>query len=428
MFNELVYWPEGKEPYDFQLTALDFAVDHIDRGDCRSLYLNLEPGLGKTIVAALLTNYLNLRQHHVVYYICPPFLAINTEAEFLAWGVQRNQFVIIPDTKLKTIELKPGPKTLIVDEAHRFKNDKANRSLDLFAIAHEFKLVIFMSGTPMPNARPYELWPLLSRFAPRLFGQTFMPFGRRYCGGHKTRFGWDFRDFTNEAEFWERIGPWMLRMKKEDVLKDLPAKREGLLTVGPGLPPTLSKLEKSVLKHFAPKDLMKTEIPLSKGQAAMHLIEYLKHLGELKVKYAFPYIESILFDTTENILIFAHHRHVIETLELWLKNFKPCVITGSTPPKKRQAIVDEYQQRPDRRVFIGNITAAGIGFTLTKATRVIFVEFSWTDGENSQAADRAHRIGQNETVLVQYVVLKDSFDRRRMEIILNKREKANHGN
>lgn len=424
MFNELVYWPEGHTPYDFQLTALDFSVDHIDEGS-RSFYLNLEPGLGKTIVAALLINYLNLSQHHTAYYVCPPFLVTNTEAEFLSWGVQRNQFVIIPDTKIKALQtIKSGPKVLFVDEAHRFKNDKANRTLDLYELAKEFNLVVFMSGTPMPNSRPYELWPILSRFAPHLFGTQFMPFGRRYCGGHKTRFGWDFRGFTHEDEFWQRLKPWMLTMKKADVLKSLPPKREGLLTVGPGMPPTLSKLEKSVLKHFAPKDLMKKEIPLSKGQAGMHLIEYLKHLGELKVKHVFPYIESILFDTKENIILFAHHTAVIDQLELWLKNFKPLVITGSTPVKKRQAIVDEYQQNPERRVFIGNITAAGIGFTLTKATRVIFVEFLWTDGENQQAADRAHRIGQTETVLVQYVVLKDSFDRRRMEIILNKREKA----
>lgn len=420
MFNEMIHWPETKTPYAFQLSALDFAIARLQR---RSIYLHLEPGLGKTIVAALLVNYLNLRQHHTAYYVCPPFLVSNTAAEFQAWGVSRNQYCIISDTKIKDAVVKPGKRVLFVDEAHRFKNDKANRSVDLFNLAKQFDLIVFMSGTALPNARPVELWPILQRFAPDVFGWHFMEFARRYCGAHKTRFGWDFKDFTNVDEFWQRISPWMLTLKKSDVLPDLPAKREGLLTVGEGLPPTVSKIEQKVLEHFTKRDLMKSEIPRTLGVAGMHLLEYLRHLGQLKLKYVFPYIESLLYDTTESLLIFAHHKDVIEQLQLWLTNFQPCVITGETPVGKRQAIVDEFQNNAKRRVFIGNITAAGIGFTLTKASRVVFVEFLWTDGENQQAADRAHRIGQTKDVLVQYVVLKDSFDRRRMEIILDKRVK-----
>ncbi len=100
------------------------------------------------------------------------------------------------------------------------------------------------------------------------------------------------------------------------------------------------------------------------------------------------------------------------------------MITGDVLKAKRQPLVDEFQKNPKRRLLIGNIEACGLGFTLTKATRVLFVEFSWVDGQNGQASDRAHRIGQNQSVLVQYVVLKDSFDRQRMETLLRKRALA----
>jgi SNF2 family DNA or RNA helicase len=75
---------------------------------------------------------------------------------------------------------------------------------------------------------------------------------------------------------------------------------------------------------------------------------------------------------------------------------------------------------------IGNYKAMGVGFTLTRATRVIFVEYSWNPAENEQAADRAHRIGQTETVFVQYMVYKDSVDKKVIERILKKREGSRH--
>jgi SNF2 family DNA or RNA helicase len=143
-----------------------------------------------------------------------------------------------------------------------------------------------------------------------------------------------------------------------------------------------------------------------------------------KLKYVYPHIDRILLDTTEKLLIFAQHREVIEGLTTHLHQFNPIVITGSTPIKKRKGLVDEFQNDPKRRVAVFNIIAGGIGWTLTEADRVLMVEFSWRDGDNSQASDRAHRIGSKKPVLVQYVVLKDSYDAKRLSVVLNKRQHA----
>lgn len=417
--------PSHLQPLPHQYEALAFTIRNLEKG--LSTYLALEPGLGKTIIAAMIGNYL---KGATVYYVCPPFLTTNTSEEFTKWCFDKRLY-LLPDSmiaKPKTLQafaesVRETPnRILIVDEAHRFKNEGTQRARALFKnIFPYFKgRSVFMSGTPLPNSRPKELWPILKNAAPDIFGTNFFSFGLKYCGGFRDAFGWNFDGFTNRKEFRIRITKsFMLRMKK-DVL-NLPPKQEGLLTVGEGIPPVVSKVEKKILEQYSPEDLVEGEITRLAGKAALHLATYLRLLGEYKLKYVLPFIESLLEETKENFLIFAVHKETIRKLSDALSEYEPIVVTGDVPKNRRHELVKEFQENPKRRIFIGNIQACGVGFTLTKATRVIFVEFSWVDGENSQAADRAYRIGQGQSVLVQYVVLKDSFDRTRMESLLRKR-------
>jgi SWI/SNF-related matrix-associated actin-dependent regulator 1 of chromatin subfamily A len=410
-----------------QLDAVNWVLNR------RVSYLALDPGLGKTIVAAMVANALDAH----VFYVCPPFLTQNTDYEFTKWTFKK-KLHLLPDSmlskentlkeliqKIKSVERSEN-KILIVDEAHRFKTATTNRSSALFLrILPYFNdcKIVFMSGTPMPNSRPMELWPILKGAAPEVFPMTKFSYGIKYCGGYKDTFGWKFDGFTNKQEFKARIfRRFMLRQKKE--LLNLPPKLEGLLTVGEDIPPVVSAIEKRVLEHYSPQDLIEGKIKVLNNVAELHLASYLRLLGEYKLKYALPFIQSLLEETKENLLIFAVHKKTVEGLTLALKDYDPLVITGDVNKTKRQGLVNEFQENPDRRVFIGNIQACGVGFTLTKATRVLFLEFSWVDGENQQASDRAHRIGQKSSVLVQYVVLKDSFDRTRMEVLLRKRSNA----
>lgn len=413
--------------YPHQERAINFALAR------PVAYLALDPGLGKTIVAALL----KARRGCAVIYICPPFLATNTKAEFEKWSSTDELFVFSDSmlsqslAEIKTLSAKYPEALLIVDEAHRFKNylrksTDSDRARVLFEkILPLFDNVVFMSGSPMPNSRPMELWPFIRYGAhPDFSGMSYFNFGLKFCAGRKDFFGWKFDGFTNKQEFCKRLfNNFMLRQKKE--LLNLPPKIEGLLTVGEDLAPVVSKIEREVLKRYSPEDLVKGELVAIHGaKVAEFLPTYLRHLGGFKLKYALPYIENLLEDTKENILVFAVHRAVISQLASALETYAPLVITGDTPKEDRQDLVNEYQTNPARRLFIGNIQSCGVGFTLTKATRVLFLEFSWVDGDNVQASDRAHRIGQGQSVLVQYVVLKNSFDRTRMEVLLKKRNNA----
>lgn len=413
--------PSGLHPYPFQLDAVEFALSR------PKSYLALDPGLGKTIIAALILNRL---PGALAFYVCPPFLTSNTRAEFAKWCFDP-RLHLLPDSRLTQSETlhdfflvfreTQGPKILFIDEAHRFKNDKAQRTRALFQkIFPRFSRVVFMSGTPLPNSRPVELWPVIRRACPEAFNHpSFFSFAQQFCGAFKGPFGWDFSGFTNQREFKERLTrSFMLRVRK-DVLP-LPPKREGLLTVGEGLPATISKIERRILKKYSPADIVRGAI----GATDEHLATYLRLLGAYKLRYVIPYIESLLTETADNLLVFATHRTVIAGLESALSAYHPYVITGETPVHERLGKVQAFEKNFDRRLFLGNIRACGVGFTINKASRVLFVEFSWTDGENVQAADRAHRIGQDKSVLVQYVVLAGSIDRARMETLLRKREKT----
>lgn len=435
--------PSGLTPLPHQWTALEFAIRNLEKW--KATYEALDAGLGKTIVAALLANYF---KDATIFYVCPPFLYANTKLEFDKWCLDGStRLYLIPDSMIrvkeddgKIIWQSPAviqfqhavleahaedkdPPILIVDEAHRFKNLSSLRTRALMKsmLPYFKKRIVWMSGTPIPNSRPKEIWPVMLYSAPNVFGGQFFPYGLKYCAGYKTEFGWNFDGYSNRKEHKARLTKsFMLRMKK-DVL-NLPPRIEGLLTVGDGMPPLVSAVEKKILAEYSQEDLVYGEIAKVNGKAGMHLATYLRLLGEYKLKYALPYIKSLLEETNDSIVIFAIHKATIALLEKALEAYAPIVITGAVDKKKRHALVKEFQTNPKRRVLAGNIQACGIGYTMTKAQLALFLEFSWVPGENSQALDRLHRIGQKGTVTGRYIVLKDSIERKRMEVVLRKQQ------
>jgi SWI/SNF-related matrix-associated actin-dependent regulator of chromatin subfamily A-like protein 1 len=436
--------------FPFQETAVRFALSR------NRAYLGLDPGLGKTPVAATIASTLHKKSAIGVVYICPPFLVRNTEYELKKWAPELfvlkykchdlAQTLIVSDSILNREQTyfdikkfvnycreRKVPVVLFVDEAHRFKNETAGRTQVLFGeprskkkkgkpgIVGWFDRVYYLSGTPMPN-RPIELYPVLSQSAPETIDfMTRFDYAKKYCAAHKGEFGWVYTGASNVPELAGKvIGKFMIRMKKDDVLKELPPKTEEMVLIGDDVTPKLTGMGEKILKSFSPEDLMAGQF--SKKGEDLHISTYRKELGIYKAKEAGLYIEALLEDSEESILVFAIHKDVIAHLQLTLKKYNPIVITGDTDMKVRHEYVTEFQTNPARRVFIGNIQAAGTGLTLTKANRVVFAEFSWVPADNDQAADRAHRIGQRDNVFVQYLVFKNSIDRQVIETVLRKKK------
>lgn len=416
-------WPKNLSPFAFQLDGCHFCIERFK--NFRAAYIAADPGCGKTIIAAILQSWFRSQGLKKIVYISPPGLVSNVIAEFAKWGTLKG-LIVLSDSALLDVTIQKFD-VLIIDEAHRFKNEQTNRGSALFRLEQMAKYVVLMSGTPMPNARPIELWPFLHRYASEEFGDKrfFWKFAKKFCGLFQDQFGnWNYSGYTNKKLFEQTLyKSFMLRIKKEDVL-DLPPKREGLLTLGDSMPPTIRKLEKKVLEEYGEKDLIAGKIHAKAGKSSLHLSEYLRLLGEYKLKFFFPFLEHLIYETKEKVLIFTKHRKVAEDLQTFLTKLKPIVITGDTPKKQRPLEVKRFQEDPKTRFGILNIEAGGLGWTLTEADRIIMLEQSWRDGDNKQASDRASRIGSKKPLLVQYVVLANSFDARRMNVILNKRQNA----
>jgi SWI/SNF-related matrix-associated actin-dependent regulator 1 of chromatin subfamily A len=429
---------DGHVLYPHQVQAIRYALER------NRSYLGLDPGLGKTACAAVVTATLGLP----AVYVLPPFLLGNVKNEFTRWAPKLKvgawtdslavDVLLVPDSALSVKDskvlkrvgmfLKNRTALLIVDEAHRFKSPTSKRTKALFGGATEDGLVdlferqIYLSGTPMPN-RPIELYALLSKAAPETIDfKSRFDFGREYCGAKRGPFGWDFSGATNMPRLAERVihpaGPFMLRLKKD--LLDLPPKIEEIFILSDELSPRLASLDRDLLDTYGDVDDFIKSLPVD-----THLMTYRKELGVSKARLCLDYLKSVLEESDESIIVFAYHKDAIKTLETGLADFTPAVVTGDVPAAKRQGLVDHFQ-KGGTRLLIGNYVAMGVGFNITKATRVFFVEFDWVPGVNEQAADRAHRIGQTGTVFVQYAVFQNSLDRRVIEALLNKRQNIAH--
>lgn len=407
---------EGDELFPHQIEAIKFALER------NNSYLALDPGLGKTCVAAMVAKALC----YDVVYVCPPFLVENVREEFKRWapGVR---ITFVKDSLLSRGEIHFDgdhlSRTMIVaDEAHRLKNPQSNRTKNFFKLAEKFPKKIFMSGTPMPN-RPIELFSILDFAAPETIGfRSFFDYAKRYCGAYLGPNGWDFSGATHLDELGGNLihprGKFMLRQKK-DIL-NLPSKLEEVFILSSDCSPMVKSLEMEIRERYkTTDDIIKHQI--SSGEGDIHTVTYRRLLGREKAPSVAEFVKALILETTECVLLYAIFKETILDLTTLLSDFEPLIITGDTPMNERHERVKTFQNSK-ARLMIGNPMAMGVGFTLTKASRVLFAEFDWTPGVNDQASDRAHRIGTKHSVLVQYMVYKNSIDKLVLETLLRKRK------
>lgn len=433
-----------QKPY--QLHAALFALER------NRSYLRMDPGTGKTITAAIIASaYLNEFDDAPAVYICPAGLVANVVSEMETWlaglygvGVLEPPYefisgdvIVVPDSILHNpavmrsiTDLRRG--LLIVDEAHRFKSATAKRTAALLKHYTDWALkVVLMTGTPMPN-RPIELYPVLSKLAPEAIDfASEWEYGRKFCAGHQKKAGrrmvWDMSGASNMEELAERLftpknAPGFMHRVTKDVL-NLPPLTEEIFVVADKMPPKLAKLDTALGSAYSTEDVMKGKIAAKRNKEELHLATYRRLLGVEKAKLVIPYIKDVLEETTDAILVFAHHQEVITLLETALAAFEPVVITGATVlPKFRQAYVDKFQQQKRLRLLIANYTALGVGFNVTKANRVMHVEYSWVPGENDQSTARSHRLGQDKSVFVQYFCYANSLDNAILRSLMRKRK------
>ncbi|XP_071856734.1 SWI/SNF-related matrix-associated actin-dependent regulator of chromatin subfamily A-like protein 1 isoform X1 [Bombus fervidus] len=291
---------------------------------------------------------------------------------------------------------------VILDESHALKSVKTARFKAAQCVVLQACHVVLLSGTPALS-RPIELYSQINLIMPNFMG--YQEYGIRYCAGEKTSYGWDFNGSSNMQELQLLLKrTCVIRRLKNDVLNQLPAKKREVIILDPGLIKVGTKEMVEISK--------KLEREVLNGMEKHHtLLQYYNESGVAKQKAICDYI-SKLFMNKQKFIIFAHHQNVMDAIcdVAEFMDRKYIRIDGKTNPERRKYQIDQFQNCDDCMVAVLSITAANAGITLTAAKLVVFAELFWNPGILCQAEDRVHRIGQDNSVIIQYLVAKQTAD------------------
>ena len=208
----------------------------------------------------------------------------------------------------------------------------------------------------------------------------------------------------------------MMRRLKKDVLSQLPTITRALVPLEVSGRGNLDELVR--LAGLDPFNLPALLDPLA---IPFESVAEVRHeLGKIKAKPALQFILEQSEGYEEKIVVFAHHRAVLEEIARALPG--SVMVTGETDQASRLAAIERFQSDPGIRFLVASIRVMGVGITLTAAARAIFVEQDWTPAILRQAEDRLHRIGQSSAVLSQYLVVPDSIDMNIMRAVMAKVE------
>ena len=396
------------------------------------------PGVGKTIQAISFMDTVSIDRYLV---ICPASLQDNWRREILKWSTgkyepyifkngretPRNSILILSYGLCTNYDLLARILKnymfdgLIVDECHFIKSFDARRSQLLYAKNGPFdraEYIAALSGTPVLN-KPVEIFPIVNKLNPKVFEETELEaFGNKYCETRRNVFSGriEYKGARNEKELNFKLrSNVMCRRLKEDVLKDLPPKIKRILY----LEQTSVSLNYTAKEHDLYAAFLNTGTQTREDQQSMFHVRTI--LGLLKVEAIVNHAKMILMEQ-EKILIFGWHREVLARVSAGLAEYNPVVLTGATYISDRQMRCDSFQTDPSRRVFVGSISAAGVGLNLQAASHVIFGEMSWLPSENEQSEDRCHRIGQHNSVVIDYLIFENSVDEHVLKVTSKKSE------
>lgn len=406
----------GERMLPFQRQAVTFLKE--GRG-----LLADEQGLGKTISSIGVLAYSPAWRPALI--VCPSFLKYNWKDEIERWlpnervqilnGRKSTEWAVDSRATIYIInydvlsEWAPVLKEIqlgiiIADEAHYIKSREAKRSKALMSLVkHQFPVperrrFIALSGTPVLN-RPVEFFNILHLLAPDIFN-SFMRYAHRYCGARHNGYGWVYNGATYVDELREILvsNKIMLRRLKEDVLSQLPKKMYSYIPIE--------------MSHESEILYLQTMMEASNIKSVGGVLPFIARLRSIaglgKTSGAIEWIESQIQDGSK-LVVFAVHHDVIDAI---YKHFRHCAVKvdGRDSSESRHASVQKFQNDSTCQVFIGQVKAAGVGLTLTAASKVAFIELPWTPGELMQAEDRVHRIGQEYPVTVYFLLAKGTID------------------
>ncbi|MBS2971038.1 DEAD/DEAH box helicase [Metabacillus sp. KIGAM252] len=304
--------------------------------------------------------------------------------------------------------------TVFFDEAQAFKNPvtQTARAVKRVQAKHRFAL----TGTPVENSRE-ELWSIFHVVFPELF------------------MGLKEYSTLTRKKVARRIRPFMLRRMKEDVLSELPEKIESMEIVEL-LPEQkklyaayLAKLRHDTLKHLDKETIQKNRIKILAGitrlrQICCHPSLFVDGYSGGSAK--FDQLMNILEEARlsgRRVLIFSQFTSMLDLIgrALAVQGMPYFYLDGQTALAERVELCTRFNTG-ERNLFLISLKAGGTGLNLTGADTVIHFDTWWNPAVEEQAADRAHRMGQTNTVNVIKLVTRGTIEEKMNELQDKKRQ------
>nr|XP_031292435.1 chromodomain-helicase-DNA-binding protein 1-like isoform X2 [Camelus dromedarius] len=306
---------------------------------------------------------------------------------------------------------------LVVDEAHRLKNQSSLLHRTLSEFSAVFSLLL--TGTPIQNSLQ-ELYSLLGFAEPELFPREQVEdFVQRYQDIEK--------ESESASELYTLLQPFLLRRVKAEVAAELPRKTEVVLYHG------MSALQRRCYRAILMKDLDAFENETAKKVKLQNVLSQLRkcvghpylfdgvepepfeigdHLIEASGKlHLLDKLLAFLYSKGHRVLLFSQMTQMLDILQDYMdyRGYSYERVDGSVRGEERHLAIKNFGQQPIF-IFLLSTRAGGVGMNLTAADTVIFVDSDFNPQNDLQAAARAHRIGQNKSVKVIRLVGRDTVE------------------
>ncbi|NLG24951.1 MAG: DEAD/DEAH box helicase [Clostridiales bacterium] len=286
-----------------------------------------------------------------------------------------------------------GFRAVIFDEIQELRRGGTEKYSAASLLAGAVDDVIGLSGTPIYN-RGGEIWNVVNILDYHMLG-SYDSFSREWCVGY----GGDVvKDPALLGDFLRREG-LMLRRTKADVLPELPPKRRLVQEIDWD-----DQLYRKFMEPVTARLRLLDDAPDASARALLEdaiCQDERQATGVAKAPFVAAFVRALV-ESGERVLLFAHHHRVMDIYKKELKPFRPAFITGRENERDKQQSCDAFQSGSTDLCVISLRSASGLN--LQRASCVVFGELDWSPAVHSQAEDRAHRIGQADSLLCYYLV------------------------
>ncbi len=371
----------GRSLYSYQKEGVHELLD------LKKAILAWDMGLGKTMTALVAVKAFWKLHRCPVIILCPLGKITDWHEEAAMVGVPitaaSHHHETIPNPSSR-------PFCLIVDEAHEFSNFSSLRTQKLLSLATapSCRSVFLLTGTPLRNGQPENLFPLL-RAVGHPIAKSKYQFDQRYKKG---------KNLDELHAIITKAHPVLLRRTKKQCLKDLPPKTRVLAKAE--ISQTTMDEYHRMIADFRQLYKQKVEAGLvaSQGEALATLTKLRHAASKAKVQTAIELAKEVL-EQDSQVVIFGAFK---DTQYLVASALKAEVLNGDTPQDQRDGIVRRFQAGR-KKAIVCAFGVAGVGITLTAADTVILIDRGWTPTECLQAEDRIHRISQDSPTTAVWV-------------------------